>query len=514
MIKAQASEGAEGASEEQNDTRAAPKDNEIQDESADNLGGRAEDSFTRKEQSSQAFKKLGDALEEWHKQQRRIQDASNPKRKEKTIQKTENMQNEEFEHLGNDQEQSDTQALGAASKEQACPLDDTAVDSEMQDEPRTFAPQNEMEEGATEEDENMEDAQNLQTTPLSLGDQSRLSAFLGKGAQSEGQTCQPSAAMDPDHLETMEELDNGLSLTHLRSGDAISTKSLEEALRLWSHYEAMTRDLSLFLTERLRLILAPTLATKMRGDFRTGKRLNIKRIIPYIASNFKRDKIWMRRSIPSKRSYQIMLAVDDSKSMNESGSSELAYQTLALVAKSLSMLEAGEICIVGFGNDVFVAREFDASFSPEAGATVVQRFSFQQEGTNVRRLIAESIKLFRQARFQKSSSGQDVWQLEVVISDGVCEDHQTIKRLVRQATDERIMIVFVIVDALLKEESIVDMSQAVFEPDPATGETKLKIKRYLDDFPFTYYVVVGDIRELPGVLAQALRQWFAEVAEV
>lgn len=74
------------------------------------------------------------------------------------------------------------------------------------------------------------------------------------------------------------------------------------------------------------------------------------------------------------------------------------------------------------------------------------------------------------------------------------------------------MIVFVIVDAILKEESIMDMSQAVFEPD-ATGETKLKIKRYLDGFPFPYYLVVGDVKELPGVLAQALRQWFSEVAE-
>jgi hypothetical protein len=36
----------------------------------------------------------------------------------------------------------------------------------------------------------------------------------------------------------------------------------------------------------------------------------IKRIIPYIASQYKRDKIWMRRSIPSKRNYQIMLAVE------------------------------------------------------------------------------------------------------------------------------------------------------------------------------------------------------------
>jgi midasin len=35
----------------------------------------------------------------------------------------------------------------------------------------------------------------------------------------------------------------------------------------------------------------------------------------------------------------------------------------------------------------------------------------------------------------------------------------------------------------------------------------------LDSFPFGYYLVVRDVRELPGVLAGALRQWFAEVVE-
>ena len=236
------------------------------------------------------------------------------------------------------------------------------------------------------------------------------------------------------------------------------------------------------------------------------------RIIPYIASQYKRDKIWLRRSIPSKRNYQIMLAVDDSKSMDESGSGQLAFETLALVSKSLSMLEVGEICIVGFGNEVHVAHEFDKPFSSDAGCQIFQHFGFQQKKTNVRKLVGDSITLFREARRKTFNAGTQLWQLEIIISDGVCEHHDSIRRLVRQAQEEQIMIVFVIVDALLKEESIMDMNQAVFEPD-ASGETQLKIKRYLDGFPFTYYLVVGEVRELPGVLAQALRQWFAEVVE-
>src|SRR4051812_4794878 len=82
---------------------------------------------------------------------------------------------------------------------------------------------------------------------------------------------------------------------------------------LWKKFHYATAELSQELCEQLRLILEPTLATKLKGDYRTGKRINMKKVIPYIASDFKKDKIWLRRTQPSKRQYQIMLAIDDSE---------------------------------------------------------------------------------------------------------------------------------------------------------------------------------------------------------
>lgn len=41
----------------------------------------------------------------------------------------------------------------------------------------------------------------------------------------------------------------------------------------------------------------------------------MRKVIPYIASQFRKDKIWLRRTKPSKRQYQICLAIDDSSSM-------------------------------------------------------------------------------------------------------------------------------------------------------------------------------------------------------
>lgn len=66
-----------------------------------------------------------------------------------------------------------------------------------------------------------------------------------------------------------------------------------------------------------------THAVSRRGDYRSGKRLNMRKVIPYIASQFRKDKIWLRRTKPSKRQYQIMLAVDDSSSMNDNHSKQV-----------------------------------------------------------------------------------------------------------------------------------------------------------------------------------------------
>ena len=82
------------------------------------------------------------------------------------------------------------------------------------------------------------------------------------------------------------------------------------------------------------------------------------------------------------------------------------------------------------------------------------------------------------------------------------------------------MVVFVVVDAAMQQaqasdgskQSILYLQTAEFVKT-ASGEMEVKMLKYLDTFPFSYYLIVRDVQELPGVLAGALRQWFAEVVE-
>ena len=509
---AEGSNGEESSNVDQNNAKAGAEEGDLEQ-----LEGAAEASYhdniaPSERTKSQAFKKLGDALEKWHRQQQEIREAGSEKA-QPIVMETETT-NQVFEHLQDENaEADDTQALGEATEEQAHGMDSRAMDTEMREPYDSFLP-DELDPEDLEGEQDREDPTALDAPQAAPDELSRPSAFIGSNHTREAQM-EDVDIRDPllDDDELMPDPEGTFPENLPPPTIASQIRSLASARRLWLHYENVVHPLSLILTEQLRLILTPTQATKMRGDFRTGKRLNIKRIIPYIASNYKRDKIWMRRSVPQKRNYQIMLAVDDSKSMGESGSGQLAFEALVLVSKSLSMLEVGEICVVGFGDDVKVVHEFEKPFSAAAGISILQQLGFKQTRTNVRKLVQESITLFREAKAKApgSSSSAELWQLLLIMSDGLCEDHDEIRRLVRQAQDERIMIVFVIVDGV-KGESIINMSQAVFEDNAdGGGGQKLKIKRYLEGFPFMYYLVVGDVKELPGVLATALRQWFSEV---
>lgn len=83
------------------------------------------------------------------------------------------------------------------------------------------------------------------------------------------------------------------------------------------------------------MVLTPQKCQALKGDYKTGKRLNMKKVIPFIASNYKKDKIWLRRTQPSKRTYQILIGLDNSLSMKENNVDNSAIQSLLSVALAL-----------------------------------------------------------------------------------------------------------------------------------------------------------------------------------
>lgn len=263
------------------------------------------------------------------------------------------------------------------------------------------------------------------------------------------------------------------------------------------------------LCEQLRLVLEPTQLSRLKGDYRTGRRINMRKVIPYIASQFRKDKIWLRRTKPSKREYQIVLAIDDSSSMNDNHSKELAFESIALISKALSLLESGQLCVVSFGEETKILHKLTEQFSDRSGTKLLKKFKFDQNKTRVGKLVDFVVEMFTQTSIQSSALNA---KLLVIVSDGrgvFSEGELLVRQAVRRAKLADIFMVFVIIDNPENKNSILDIRMPVFKDGKLMG-----IQNYMDVFPFSFYIILRDINSLPNVLSDALRQWFEVVSNL
>ncbi|KAL0244512.1 hypothetical protein GEMRC1_008596 [Eukaryota sp. GEM-RC1] len=272
----------------------------------------------------------------------------------------------------------------------------------------------------------------------------------------------------------------------------------EEAIKVWSRHARSTSSFSLILAEKFRLILEPTLAAKLKGDFKSGKRLNMKKIIPFIASNFKRDAIWLRRSQPSKRNYQVLFAIDDSKSMNLFNASSIAISTLVLMLNALSLAEIGEFAVFSFGQDTRVSLPLTSVITDELGSQMLSRFSFDQNLTNVFGMMQQILSYV-----ENNEASDDSVRLLFILSDGRFSNQSDVELAVRLAHQRRILTVFLIMDNPNVKDSILNLKSVTYP------NGKLHVESYLDSFPYPYYLIVKDFDSLPDIIATSLQQWLA-----
>jgi midasin len=331
-------------------------------------------------------------------------------------------------------------------------------------------------------------------------------------------------------------------------GDAQAAAAYGRAM--WGRCEALVSGLAGELTEQLRLILEPSLASRLGGEFRSGKRLNMRRVIGYIASQFRRDKIWMRRSRPDKRRYQVVVAVDDSRSMAQHGAAGFALEALALLCKAMSRLEVGELGVIAYGGGGGVAplQPLDAPFSDAAGPAIMSAMRFDQDNTIADRPMLQLVEavqhLLEEARARAGGGGggggggSDLRQLLLVLGDGRFHEKEALVGAVRRLVEvQGVCPVFIALDTAATAaaggragsgggsssssraaggaagaqsssssssaaSSLLDMQSVKFV------DGKPVFERYMDTFPFPYYIVLRDIAALPATLADLLRQWF------
>ncbi|KAI7735795.1 hypothetical protein M8C21_000557, partial [Ambrosia artemisiifolia] len=239
----------------------------------------------------------------------------------------------------------------------------------------------------------------------------------------------------------------------------VSAEMKDSATALWRKYELQTTRLSQELAEQLRLVMEPTLASKLQGDYKTGKRINMKKVIPYIA-----------------------------------------------ICRAMSQLEVGNLAVASFGKkgNIKLLHDFDQPFTGEAGVKMVSSLTFKQENTIADEPMVDLLKYLNNTLDSavinaRLPSGQNpLEQLVLIIADGRLHEKENLKRCVRDILSKKRMVAFLLMDN--PKESITEVLEASFEGG------KCGLVKYMDSFPFPFYVVLKDIESLPRTLADLLRQ--------
>ena len=357
---------------------------------------------------------------------------------------------------------------------------------------------------AVKGDERIEDGEAKQ---ISTGDSTYntnlgLLKYISHGLVDEG---------DADGIgDLMKRIDNELNRKSNAEHECLDADNLTG---IWLECTRSIGHLVHELCQQLQIVLQPTKMSKYKGDYKSGKRLHMRKIISYIASHYRKDKIWMRRTKPCKRTYNISLAVDNSKSMSENNCRQMTYQSLALLAKSLSLIDAGSLNIVSFGEQVKCIHEFGQPYMDAIGAQWLKGLSFSESRTSYKEVLRHSCESFaRQAQATRSQldTRTSVNQLLILISDGrnVSSEREEVKCYLRQLKSMGVLTLFVIIDDLRQNggKSIVDVKAcARLAGSPV-------IENYMDQFPFPFYVLLRRLETMPSVLGDALRQWFELVS--
>ncbi|XP_023948089.2 midasin [Bicyclus anynana] len=278
-----------------------------------------------------------------------------------------------------------------------------------------------------------------------------------------------------------------------------------ESTAVWRSVWSDCSDAARALCERLRLVLEPTGRSRRAGDFRTGRAINMRRVIPYIASHFRKDRIWLRRTKPAKREYKIAIAIDDSSSMADNRSKELAFESLALVSQALNLLESGDLAVLSFGENPNLLHPFTEQFSEHSGSKILEQLRFDQTKTKIAQLLDFCTVMFDQLSIRSDALNA---KLLVVVSDGrgiFSEGETRVVQAVRRARQQGIFLVYVIIDNPDNKDSIMDIRRPILDP---TTNNLTGFVPYLDTFPFPFYLILRDMTALPTVLGDALRQWF------
>jgi midasin len=240
----------------------------------------------------------------------------------------------------------------------------------------------------------------------------------------------------------------------------------------------------------------------------------MKKVISFIASHYRNDKIWLRRTMPSKRDYKILIAIDDSLSMKEQGLGFFSLEAMVTLVEALNRLEVGKIAVARIRDRMELLQSFEDSYSNERTAFIVSQYEFTHSAKSshdfaMANFVRDANKLLDFQNTQSQIGGSVSCPFTIILSDGRF-NKQNVAKYMQEAIEKRYLFIFVILDvpkddSKKNQSGILGLKSAVKQE----GKAGIKLVPYLKDFPFSYYCIVRDLHQLPSALGQILVQYFS-----
>ena len=217
-------------------------------------------------------------------------------------------------------------------------------------------------------------------------------------------------------------------------------------------------------------------------------------------------------SLTISHSLQVIIALDDSRSMAENHCGALALEALTCIARALSRLEVGQLGVVAFGGaqgGVRTLHPLGAPLTDAAGPGLVGAFDFSGEHTVESAPVGELLDALdaqltvAAADDAGAGGGGALQQLVLVIADGHFHEKESLRLRLRRLERRGLLVAFIALDP---GGSLLGMQSVSF----AGGRPVFS--SYLDSFPFPFYTVVSEAPTLPRTLCDLLRQWLASVS--
>ena len=246
-----------------------------------------QDSSSIQKTQANPYRNVGDALEEWKERARVSSDLQ-----EDNTEAPENVEDENADEYGyvSEFEKGTAQALGPATFDQ--------IDKNItQNEPDVDGVMAQKEHLTKENEKQNSETDPIKSSALNLKKRIEEQMQISDSEVSPKETSPEVHGQDDgdpgsasgslvsikrsylnEDIYQLSKLSVSDELGKAKNLEEASSDMKDNAAALWRRYELLTTRFSQELAEQLRLVMEPTLASKLQGDYKTGKRINMKKV--------------------------------------------------------------------------------------------------------------------------------------------------------------------------------------------------------------------------------------------